>query len=137
MKKALYTLGTMFCLGLSGSLLAEGEDVLPPPDQSFVQTLIMIGIAFLFFYVILWRPEQKRKKAMEDQRSGLKKGDKVVAMGIIGTVVKTEEHTVILKMYDGESKIEVYKAAITDILSEVAPSNKKVELISEEESSNV
>ncbi len=96
----------------------------PPPDQSFLQTLVMIAIAFMFFYVILWRPEQKRRKALEDQRNAMKKGDRVVAMGIIGTIVRVGEQRVILKMYDG-SKIECYKAAITEILPEAEEDSKK------------
>ena len=51
---------------------------------------------------------------MDKQRSSLKSGDKVTAMGIIGTVAKIQENSVILKMYDG-AKIEVLKAAITDV----------------------
>lgn len=78
------------------------------------QTLIMIGIAVLFFYFILWRPERKRRKKMEEQRASLKKGDKVTAMGIIGTVDRMTEQTVILKMVDG-AKIEILKAAINDV----------------------
>jgi preprotein translocase subunit YajC len=80
------------------------------------QSLIMIGIALVFFYFILWRPEQKRRKAAEQLRSSLKKGDRVTAMGIIGRVDRIQEHTVILKMVDG-AKIEVLKAAITDVQS--------------------
>jgi len=105
-------------------LMAEAEETIPPPDQSFWQTLVMLGIAFIFFYLILWRPEQKRKKALENQRNTLKKGDKVVAMGIIGTVDKLEDQTVIVKMIDG-AKIQFYKAAITDILAEEPAEEKK------------
>ena len=112
---------------LTNSLFAQEGENLPPPDQSFWQTLVMIGIAFLFFYIILWRPEQKRRKALEQQRSGLKKGDRVAAMGIIGTVVRVGEQTVVLKMIDG-SKIEFYKAAISDILPETEDT-KKIESI--------
>lgn len=79
-----------------------------------MQTLVMIGVALLFFYFILWRPEQKRRKLMDQQRSAMKSGDKVTAMGIVGTVFKVQDTTVILKMVDG-SKIEVLKAAITDV----------------------
>lgn len=96
-------------------LLADGEGV-PPPQQSILQTVVMIGIAVLFFYVILWRPEQKRRKALEEQRSKLKKGDRVIAMGIIGIVDKIDNETVILKMVDG-GKIEVLAAAITEVSS--------------------
>lgn len=106
-------------------LFADGEE-LPPPEQSMWQTMIMITIAFVFFYFLLMRPEQKRRKAMEEQRSALKKGDKVTAVGIIGTVLRIEDQTVILKMYDG-SKIEVLKGAITDVISGSDEDVKKAE----------
>lgn len=126
MKITFYAVLSIFGLLTSTSLLAQSPEAAPPPDQSFWQTLVMIGIAFLFFYVILWRPEQKRRKALEEQRSALKKGDRVVAMGMLGTVVRIGEETVIVKMYDG-NKIEFYKAAISDILPESEESAKKVD----------
>lgn len=97
------------------SLFAEGEAPMPP-QQSMWQTVIMVGIALAFFYLLLWRPEQKRRKAQEEQRNSIKQGDRVVAMGIIGTVAKVTDQTVVLKMVDG-SKIEVVKGAITDVTS--------------------
>jgi preprotein translocase subunit YajC len=51
---------------------------------------------------------------MEKTRNSLKKGDRVTAMGIIGSVVRIQDTSVILKMVDG-SKIEVLKAAISDV----------------------
>lgn len=89
-------------------------DGAPAKDQSGMSTLIMIGAALVFFYFILWRPEQKRKKQVEMQRKSMKVGDRVTAMGIIGTVSKIGETTVVLKMCDG-AKIEVLKAVITDV----------------------
>lgn len=86
------------------------------PSGGMTQTLLMIAIALIFFYFILWRPEQKRRKASEQMRNSLKKGDKVTAMGIVGKVDKIQEQTVILTMVDG-SKIEVIKAAISDVQS--------------------
>ncbi len=81
---------------------------------SLSQTMIMIGIAIVFFYFILWRPEKKRRKKMEEQRSSLKKGDQVTAMGIVGTISRVQENTVVLRMVDG-AKIEMLKGAITDV----------------------
>ena len=63
---------------------------------------------------------------MEQQRSALKKGDRVTAMGIIRTVVRIDEHTLILKMYDG-SKIEMLKAAISDVIPGTDDDAKKAE----------
>ena len=105
MMKSLLT----FLLGLRYSR-KEGAT----PGSSLTQTLIMIGIALVFFYFILWRPEQKRRKASEQMRASLKKGDRVTAMGILGRVENIKEHTVILKMVDG-TKIEFLKGAISDV----------------------
>ena len=92
------------------------QDGAAAPAGGATQTLIMFGIAIVFFYFILWRPEQKRRKAAEQMRTSLKKGDRVTAMGIVGRVDKINEHTVILKMVDG-AKIEMMKLAITDVQS--------------------
>jgi preprotein translocase subunit YajC len=122
----LFLLMTSFSLLMHQALFAEDVDAMPPRDQGMWQTLIMVSIALLFFYFILMRPEQKRRKEMEDQRSALKKGDRVTAVGIIGTVLRVQEQTVILKMYDG-SKIEVVKGAITDVVSGSEEDAKKAE----------
>ncbi len=116
MKKITCLLGVSPLL-FSAALFADGADAAPAGKEGGVsQTLIMIAIALVFFYFILWRPEQKRRKTMEKQRGSMKTGDKVTAMGIVGTVAKVQEQTVILKMVDG-AKIEVLKAAITDVQS--------------------
>lgn len=126
MKKITYAFFAMQTLLLSSPLFAADGDAMPSRDQGIWQTVIMIGIALVFFYFILWRPEQKRRKALDTQRDSMKKGDRVTAMGILGTVVKIQEHTVILKMYDG-SKIEVVKGAITDVLPGTEEDAKKAE----------
>lgn len=106
------------------SLFADNGEYAAPPQSSILQTVIMIVIAVAFFYLLLWRPEQKRRKIIEDLRASLKQGDQVVAMGIIGTVLRVQEQTVILKMFDG-SKIEVLKGAITDVTSGEAATEEK------------
>lgn len=103
----------IFFLFPAAAVFAQ-EAVSSSPAGGISQTLIMIGIALVFFYFILWRPEQKRRKAAEQMRNALKKGDRVTAMGIVGKVDRIQEHTVILKMVDG-AKIEVLKAAVTDV----------------------
>ncbi len=96
----------------TGALFAD--DTASAPQNNMMQTLMLLGFGVLFFYFLLWRPEQKRRKAMEKQRTSMKKGDRVTAMGIVGTVVRVQEKTVILKMVDG-SKIEVLTMAISEV----------------------
>ena len=90
------------------------QDAAPSPQGNMMQTFIMIGLALVFFYFILWRPEQKRRKSAEAMRSAMKKGDRVTAMGIVGTIDQIKDHSVILKMVEG-AKIEMLKAAITEV----------------------
>ena len=108
--------------------LAFAQDAAPSNSGGMFQTVIMIALAMVFFYFILWRPEQKRRKSSEQMRSSLKKGDRVTAMGIIGTISKLNEQTVILRMVEG-AKIEVLKAAITDV--QPAADDEKSEAASE------
>lgn len=96
----------------SFSLFAE--EATPVRSNNYMQTLIMLAVALVFFYLILLRPEQKRRKKAQQMRDTMKKGDKVTAMGMLGTVEKVTDNTVILKTYDG-AKIEMLKAAITDV----------------------
>lgn len=97
-----------------------------PAQGGSMQSLFIMGAVVLVFYFIVWRPEQKRRKAMETQRKSLKKGDRVTAMGIIGTVVRVQENSLILKMVDG-SKIEVLKTAVTDVQPGVEEEPKAME----------
>ena len=112
MKKAF---AFFLSLGSSSLVFAEGAPA-SGASGGYVQTLIMIGVALVFFYFILWRPEQKRRKAQEAQRNAMKKGDRVTAMGIVGTIDKVQEKTVIVKMVDG-AKVEFLKGAISDVQS--------------------
>ncbi len=135
MKKWILCISSL--LLIQSSLFAD--DAPPPADGGLWQTVIMIGVFVFFFYFILFRPEQNRRKASEALRAQIKKGDKVVAMGILGTVLRVQDNTVILKMFDG-SKIEVLKAAISDVVpgneadvkkddKDEGPTSKKIELI--------
>lgn len=113
MKKSILAF-TLMLSSLAVNALHAQEEVGIGRDQGLWQMIIMIGVAMLFFYVIIGRPEQKRRKELDAKREAMRKGDKVTAMGILGTVHQVKEHTVILKMVDG-SKIEFLKAAINDV----------------------
>ena len=110
--KKLFYLGCALTTALP--LMAEGAEAPARQGGNMIQTMVMIGLAVVFFYFILWRPEQKRRKQMEHVRSSLKKGDRVTAMGIVGTVVKVQDNSVILSLYEG-AKVEMLKTSITDV----------------------
>jgi preprotein translocase subunit YajC len=94
--------------------LLSADVVNTPPPQSISSLVITAAFMIGLMYLLIWRPEKKRRKAMESMRTGLKVGDRVIAMGIVGTVYAIKEDTMILRMYDG-AKIEMLKAAINEV----------------------
>ena len=125
MKKIFSALIAAQLFLFEGFVFAQDGDM-PPRDNGLMQTLSMIVVAMVFFYFILWRPEQKRRKEMEEQRGKLKKGDKITAMGIVGTVSKIQDQTVIVRMVDG-SKIEFLKGAISEVVPATEEEAKRAE----------
>ena len=73
---------------------------------------IMILLVFVIMWLFMIRPQRKQQKALEEFRSALKKGDKVItAGGIYGTIVSTDDTTVTLNL-GGDVKIKVDKTSI-------------------------
>ncbi len=105
-----------YCIAACCSLLSTLRADAPAAGREggLTQTLMILGMALVFFYFIMWRPEQKRRKELERQRGSMKIGDRVTAMGIVGTLAQIQETTIILKMVDG-SKVEMLKNCITDV----------------------
>ncbi len=80
------------------------------PILAFAPLIVM----FVVFYFLLIRPQQKRQKELNQTIQELKKGDKVVtAGGVIGIIAGIQNDYVILKVGEGETKIEILKSAIT------------------------
>lgn len=83
--------------------------------------LLMLALMFLVMWLFMIRPQRKQQKQLEEMRSALKKGDKVItAGGIYGVVADVEERTVLVKV-DGEVKIRVDKSSINKDMTAEAP----------------
>ena len=75
---------------------------------------IMLILIFVVMWLFMIRPQRKQQKEMEQFRSSLKKGDKVItAGGIYGTIaeVKDNERYVLLRI-DNDVKIKVDKSSL-------------------------
>lgn len=80
------------------------------PILAFAPLIVM----FVVFYFLLLRPQQKRQKELSQMIQNLKKGDRVVTSGgVIGTIAGVQNDYVILKVGDGETKMEILKSAVT------------------------
>ena len=93
-------------------LAANGQ-----PSPVFVQPLIFLAIG-LIFYFIVFLPNKKRQKALQDMLNNLKNGDKVITSGgIFGVVAGIRDDRIQLKIAD-QVKIEISKSAIVSKQSE-------------------
>jgi preprotein translocase subunit YajC len=112
-------------LAITGTAFAEGEVALSTAQNNPAQPFLMFGIAALFFYTILWRPEQKRRKELEQTRNSIKQGDKIQAMGLVGiierisdstVIIRTAESTLIEILKDSIAKVEAVEGAKVEVL---------------------
>jgi preprotein translocase subunit YajC len=93
-------------------LAANGQ-----PSPVFVQPLIFLAIG-LIFYFIVFLPNKRRQKALQDMLNNLKNGDKVITSGgIFGVVAGIKDDRIQLKVAD-QVKIEISKSAVVSKQSE-------------------
>lgn len=79
---------------------------------------IMMSLVMVVFYFLMIRPQQKKQQELQKTITELKKGDKVVTIGgIIGTITSLQNDYVVLKVGEGDAKMEVLKSAISGLRS--------------------
>ena len=93
-------------------------------------TIIMLLMIFVIFWLFLIRPENKKKKKMEEMRNALGVGDEIVTIGgIMGKVVQSTEDTITFETGEDRVRIQVKKWAISTNVreeeAEAAAKNKK------------
>ena len=69
----------------------------------------MILLMIVVMYFFMWRPESKRRKAMQKFREGIRKGDKIITAGGIYGVVKEVKETTLLIEVDGNVTLRIDK----------------------------
>ena len=91
-------------------------------------TILMLVVLVAVFYFMIIRPENKRKKAAEQLRSGLKKGDKLTTIGgIVGNIVQVNDDTIIIETSDDRVRVEITKWAVstTGVQTSTDPKDQK------------
>lgn len=83
-------------------------------------TLIMLVAMFAMLYFFMIRPENKRKKEAQQLRDSLKVGDVITTIGgIVGTICKVNESTIVIETSADRVRIEFTKWAVSS--KNVAP----------------
>ena len=102
-------------------MLADTASTNQTDPNALIKMLGVYAIIAVGFYLVLIRPQQKRAKELAKLVDSIKSGDRVgTSSGIIGTVISVKDKIVTLRSAD--SKLEVAKSAITEILEANNPS---------------
>jgi preprotein translocase subunit YajC len=106
-------------LVVAASGAPEGEPSL------LLQTLPMVVIAAIFYFVLIV-PARNKQKKLETMVSGLKSGDRVlITPGIFGTVASLEGDNALYVRIDEKTKIKVLRSAVAGLQDQVPETEKK------------
>ena len=88
---------------------------------TFMFPLLIIGI----FYMLVFRPQQKKMKEHQNMVSNLSKGDEVVtAGGLIGKVIKVKADSNEVEVELAKDvRVNVVQATISDVRSKTSPAS--------------
>ena len=84
---------------------------MPADSMSMIiMMVVMIGV----FYFFLIRPENKKKKAMNEMRNSLKVGDNITTIGgVVGDIVHVKDDNIVIEVGADKVRIEFTKWAIS------------------------
>jgi preprotein translocase subunit YajC len=86
-----------------------------------IMALAPLVLIFVVFYFLLIRPQQKKMKAHREMLSAVRRGDRVVVGGIIGSVAKVTSDTELsIEIADGV-RVKVLRGAVSEVLSKTEP----------------
>jgi len=99
------------------AVLAQAPAAEPSPFAS----LILMGLIFGIFYVVLILPMRKKQQKLDQLVKGLKSGDKVIINpGIFGTIVGVEDDAFQVRIAD-QTRVKVLKSAVAGLQGSPAP----------------
>lgn len=85
---------------------------LPQSYITFLPAILMVGV----FYMMLFRPNQKRQKQWQEMLGNLKMGDKITTTGgLRGTIIALRDDAIQIKLPPDGLKVEIVKSAIASV----------------------
>jgi preprotein translocase subunit YajC len=94
---------------------AYAQSAAPAGGGDTLMGMLPIIIMFVILYFLMIRPQMKKAKEHKTMLDALQKGDEVVAMGILGRIVKIGDGYVTLEV-SSNVNVAVQKQAITTLL---------------------
>ena len=106
-------------------IFLQAEQSSPLSNGSGDYTIYFLVAIFVIFYFFMIRPQNKKRKELNQMRENLKKGDSVITIGgIHGKIADVKDDTVVLSI-DGNTKMKVDKSSISmDASTKLTEENK-------------
>lgn len=86
-------------------------------------TLLMVAALVAFFYFVMYRPQKKQDKQVQEMRDSLVVGDEITTIGgIIGKIISIKEETCMIETGRDKTRIRILKSAVrrVDVPDEAA-----------------
>ena len=92
---------------------AAGGETAAESGLGFMNPIIMIVIFGALMYFMLFRPQKKQEKAINEMRSSLRVGDEISTTGgILGKVIQIKDDFLIIETGNDKTKLKIAKWAI-------------------------
>ena len=92
-------------------------------------TYALFGAMFLVFYFFMIRPQNKKRKKLEEMRNNLKKGDNIQTIGgIHGKVAEVKDTTVTIQV-EGGVKLKIEKSFSRTLINELSNLGHDIQVV--------
>jgi preprotein translocase subunit YajC len=82
--------------------------------SSLITMLLPFAVLIVVFYFLLIRPENKKKKALNEMRNALAVGDEVTTIGgIVGKVVHIKDDLITIETSEDRVRIQLARWAVS------------------------
>ena len=106
----LLSLALTGCYAADGTAAAEGAT----SSGSMIYTIVMFAVLIAVFYFLLIRPENKKKKALNEMRTSLEVGDDITTIGgVVGTIVSIKDDLITIETSADRVRMEFARWAIS------------------------
>lgn len=83
-------------------------------EEFILEAIILLVVMIAVLYFMMIRPENKKKKAVNEMRANLKVGDEITTIGgVVGTICAVKEETIVMETGADRVRIEFTKWAVS------------------------
>lgn len=81
--------------------------------EGYGSMFVILIVMVLMMWLMIWRPEKKRKNEEEAMRNSLTIGDKITTIGgIVGKIVEINADTIVIETSKDRVRMELVKTAV-------------------------